>query len=212
MTPTRASAQRRFRAPRNDNRRQLLLDAAARCFAGGYHGTSMRDIAKATGMLPGSIYYHFTSKEELLLAVYEHGVKRIAERVDAAIERETEPWGKLEAAAVAHLEALLRQSDYTRVMIRVPPEEAGGVAERLRELRDQYEERFRRLVAELPLPPRVDRRYFRLLLIGGLNWSHVWYRPGKDAPATIARRMLAVIRQQLEPARVGAAAVAVCAT
>ena len=36
-------------------------------------------------MLPGSIYYHFPSKEEMLLAVYEEGLRHIAERVDAAV-------------------------------------------------------------------------------------------------------------------------------
>src|ERR1700752_2149636 len=62
------------RAPRQDNRRVQLLDAAARLFRErGFHATSMRDIAKAVGMLSGSIYYHFNSKEEMLLAVYEEG-------------------------------------------------------------------------------------------------------------------------------------------
>ena len=48
----------------------------------------MRDIAKAVGMLSGSIYYHFDSKEGMLLAVYEEGERRVAEAVDAAIAGE----------------------------------------------------------------------------------------------------------------------------
>ena len=40
--------------PRADNRLPLILDAAAKLFAGkGYGATSMRDIAGAVGMLPG---------------------------------------------------------------------------------------------------------------------------------------------------------------
>ena len=71
------------RTPRQDNRRLQLLDAAARLFNDrGFHATSMRDIAKEVGMLSGSIYYHFQSKEEMLLAVYEQGMQRIAEEVD----------------------------------------------------------------------------------------------------------------------------------
>lgn len=38
----------------------------------GYHATSMADIGKACGLLKGSIYHHFTSKEVLALAVMEH--------------------------------------------------------------------------------------------------------------------------------------------
>ena len=187
------------RAPRQDNRRQQLLDVAARLFRErGYHVTSMRDIAHEVGMLSGSIYYHFSSKEELLLAVYEEGLRHIAEQVDAAVAERNTPWERLEAGCAAHLEALLELSDYTQVMIRVLPPEGGKVAERLLELRDQYEARFRELIDALALPEEADRRYLRLLLMGGLNWSHVWYRPGGDTPAVIAHRMIDLLRQQLD--------------
>jgi AcrR family transcriptional regulator len=189
------------RAPRQDNRRQQLLDVAARLFRErGYHVTSMRDIAHAVGMLSGSIYYHFSSKEELLLAVYEEGLRHIAEQVDAAVAERNTPWERLEAGCAAHLEALLELSDYTQVMIRVLPPEGGKVAERLLELRDQYEARFRKLIDALALPEAADRRYLRLLLMGGLNWSHVWYRPGGDTPAVIAHRMIDLLRQRLDRA------------
>jgi TetR/AcrR family transcriptional regulator, cholesterol catabolism regulator len=189
------------RAPRQDNRRQQLLDVAARLFRErGYHVNSMRDIAREVGMLSGSIYYHFPSKEEMLLAVYEEGLRHIAERVDAAVARQQTPWERLEAGCTAHLEALLELSDYTQVMIRVLPPEGGKVAERLLELRDRYEARFRVLIDALALPEPADRRYLRLLLMGGLNWSHVWYHPGGDTPAIIAHRMIDLLRQRLDRA------------
>ena len=190
------------RAPRQDNRRQQLLDVAARLFRErGYHVTSMRDIAHEVGMLSGSIYYHFPSKEELLLAVYEEGLRHIAAQVDAAVAAEGTPWERLEAGCAAHLEALLELSDYTQVMIRVLPPEGGKVAERLLELRDRYEARFRELIDALELPDSADRRYLRLLLMGGLNWSHVWYHPGGDPPRAIAHRMIDLLRRGLEQAR-----------
>ena len=61
----------------------------------------MRDIAKAVDMLPGSIYYHFSSKDELLVTVYEQGVRRISEKVDTAASAETDPWRRLEAASIS---------------------------------------------------------------------------------------------------------------
>jgi len=189
------------RAPRQDNRRQQLLDVAARLFRErGFHVTSMRDIAREVGMLSGSIYYHFPSKEEMLLAVYEEGLRHIAEQVDAAVAGQVTPWERLEAGCTAHLEALLELSDYTQVMIRVLPPEGGKVAERLLELRDQYEARFRDLIDALALPETADRRYLRLLLMGGLNWSHVWYHPGGDTPAIIAHRMIDLLRKRLDRA------------
>ena len=79
-------------AKRRDNRRGRILDAAAVEFArSGYSATSVRDIAAAAGILPGSMYYHFASKEDLLAAVHAAGIRRIKERVLAAIETATIP-------------------------------------------------------------------------------------------------------------------------
>lgn len=185
------------RAPRHDNRRQDLLDAAAGLICRrGYHAASMRDIARATDMLPGSIYYHFASKEELLLAIYAEGVRSIAARVDAAVARATDPMKRLEAACVAHLEMLLADSDYAQVVVRVLPDDVPAVSARLTALRDDYEDRFRALIAALALP-RTRRRYARLTLLGALNGAQAWYRAGGDPPARIARRVLECLREPL---------------
>jgi AcrR family transcriptional regulator len=186
------------RGPRQDNRRAQLLDAAARLFSErGFHATSMRDIAKAVGMLSGSIYYHFESKDEMLLAVCEEGISRVGAAVEQAVAAETEPWARLEAACAAHLRGLVTHRDYTRVMIQATPEEANGAGDRIRELRRGYEARFRELIDKLSLPPEADRHYLRLLLFGALNWSLVWYRPGGDPPETVAKRFVDMLRSPL---------------
>ena len=186
------------RAPRADNRLPLILDAAAQLFrTQGFAGTSVRDIVRAVGMLPGSLYYHFAAKEDLLAEVYAEGVRRISARVRAAIERHDEPWARLEAACVAHLEAILEDDDYAQVVIRVRPADVPAAKARLTALRDEYEAIFTRLVAGLPLPRGVDRRTLRLMLLGALNWSQTWYHPGRDTPRTIARRFVALLRAPL---------------
>lgn len=53
-------------------RQQELLDLARRLFSTyGYATTSMRDLAEAAGVLPGSLYAHFRSKSEILAAIFE---------------------------------------------------------------------------------------------------------------------------------------------
>jgi hypothetical protein len=46
--------------------------------------------------------------------------------------------------------------------------------------------------------PGVDRSYLRLTLLGAINWTLIWYRPGGDSPATIARQIVALIRHGAE--------------
>lgn len=193
--PTMTQLQR---APRADNRLPKLLDEAARLFgAQGFHGTSIRDIVRAVEMLPGSIYYHFATKDLLLAAVYAEGVRRISERVTAAVEAKTDPWERLEVACIAHLEALLAENHYAQVVIRVQPTDVPAVASQLVGYRDGYERVFVELVAQLPVTRGVDRKSLRLLLLGALNWTLTWYRPGRDDPRAIAKRFVTLLHQPI---------------
>jgi AcrR family transcriptional regulator len=188
------------RQPHGDSRAPLVLDAAARLFCRrGYEGTSVRDIAQAAGMLPGSLYCHFATKDDLLVAVYLRGVERICAAVQAAVQRRADPWARLEAAGVAHLEMLLRDDDYARVVVRVRPADVPAAAARLVAQRDRYESIWAALVAALPLPHGTDRHALRLMLLGALNWSQNWYRAdGAATPRTLARRFIALLRQGLQ--------------
>ena len=183
------------RAPRIDSRRQNVLDAAARLFGrNGFAGATVRDIAAAAGMLPGSIYYHFPSKEDLLVAVYEEGVDRIVRTVEKAINRRRAPWKRLEAACRAHLESVLDRSDYALVVVRVHPGDVPAATSRLTALRDGYEALFRDLVDDLDLAGPARAKYARLMLIGTMNWTQTWYHAGDDTPEAIARHFVAVLR------------------
>jgi AcrR family transcriptional regulator len=52
-----------------DTRRRILAAAAELFVERGYAGTSIRDISERLGMTKGSLYYHFTAKEEVLVAL-----------------------------------------------------------------------------------------------------------------------------------------------
>ncbi len=183
------------RPVREGNRKRALMDAAAKLFATqGYRATTIRDIAGAVAMLPGSVYYHFPSKEHLLLAIYREAVEGISARIDAALDGLDDPWDRLEAAATAHLDAILDESAYAKVMVRVLPEDGREIAADLTRARDDYERRFQGLIAELDLPDGVSAGILRVMMLGALNWSQVWYRSGGETPANIARNFLKVVK------------------
>lgn len=68
--------ERSFQKPATDTR-AAVIRAAAELFAkGGYAGTSISAIRKASGVLPSSMYWEFGSKEGILAAVLEESASR----------------------------------------------------------------------------------------------------------------------------------------
>ncbi|MCA9565799.1 MAG: TetR/AcrR family transcriptional regulator [Myxococcales bacterium] len=59
-----------------------ILEAAFHCFAGsGYHGTSLKEVAKAAGVSKALIHYHFETKESLLMELEEQTYQEVADAV-----------------------------------------------------------------------------------------------------------------------------------
>ena len=188
-------------------RREQLISAAARVIgAKGYERASLQEICAAAGILPGSLYYHFKSKEDLFIKVHAEGFCQLNEAVDRAVAAESDPWRRLEAACAAHLELLVASDDVslvagTSLFHLAEP----ALQRRLNRDRIAYEERFRAMIAALPLPREVDQTLLRLTLFGALNWTRVWYQPGRKTPAEIARHLVhTVMRQSLDlsPSRI----------
>jgi AcrR family transcriptional regulator len=170
-----------MRVKRNDeaNRRDQLIRASARLFREkGYDGTSVRDIAAATGMQSGSWVYHFRTKQDILAAVMEEGLARALERIEAIAVLELEPREKFRALVRTHLENLLGPGqDFIPVLLYEwrslePSQRSRVVAPQKR-----YEQAWTDVIHELQargdwaLPTRADR----LLMFGALNWIAHWY-------------------------------------
>ena len=166
--------------PRANNRVEALLDAAAVLFASqGYHRTTIRDITSAIGMGPGSSYYHFSSKAEMLLAVYEEGDptgRGLVSTTRWPRRRRSSPWGRLEAALTGHIAAVLDPSAYARTIVAVLPERRARAQRRDHRTRDGYESQWRR-PDRRPRRP-VDAGLLRVFLLGAANSTQVWYRDG----------------------------------
>ncbi len=199
---TRASASDAAGNPnfqRSDNRRAQVIAAAARQLReNGYAATSMRKIASEAGILAGSIYYHFLSKEDLMSAVHDEGLKQINASVRRAMEKESDPWLRLEAACAAHMGAILEADDFAGVVLADISRVSPDLQKLLNEQRNSYEEVFRQLIDELDLPASVDRSLFRLNLLGALNYAPRWYKPNRQTPEEIARTFVRTLRAGVE--------------
>lgn len=198
--PAEKDASGKGQRPRRRNKREDVLKKASELIARhGFDGTSMREIAAAVDMLPGSLYYHFPSKEDMLLAVHERVVNDMVADTEAAIAKGKTPWERLEYAAIAHLKALLGSGN---LMTIISPNFAEGREElniKLKAHRNEYEEIFKSLFDDIKVPENVDRGLLRLQLLGALNWVPVWYDPKqKSCPKVIAKAFVQTIRNDAE--------------
>lgn len=193
--------------------RRLILDTAARLLrSGGYHQTTLREIAEAVGIRKASLYYHFASKEEIVEAVVNDGVRFVHEAVVAALAAAVDapPRIRLEAAIRAHLTALHGHGDYTSASIKVFTFGETPTPESVRRVRRAYEDVWRGLVAEMQeagtLPPQRSPDAMRLFLLGALNGSIDWYRPERFDVAALASEFAALIAhgEQGDAALIGA--------
>ncbi len=163
--------------------RQRVLEAAAWLFhRQGYRETTLRDIATASAMKAGSIYYHFDSKEQLLAAVLETGIERItADFVEAAraMPVDVAPRERLRRHVLAHLEALFIHGPFTTSHVTVFKNAPNAVRALAIPSRDAYEARwaelFDRFATEAVLKPGVDLALQRVLLLSTANATLDWF-------------------------------------
>jgi AcrR family transcriptional regulator len=180
--------------------REHLLAVAVREFSRkGFARTSVRDIAQAAGIQPGSLYHHFASKDDLFVAAHSAGMREVTRLVEAATARSHDPWERLEIAFTVHIRHLISGNDLTvwtgaSLFLFESPE----MQRQLRAERDRFEAVYRRLIADLPLPAGIDRSLLRLQLLGALNWTRTWYRPGKRSATEIAAHLVKLLRVPLQ--------------
>lgn len=91
-------------------REDLILQVAEEVLEEkGYYETSMDEIAARVGIAKGTIYTHFSSKEELVASIFARDMQQFMQGIDRILESEQTPRAKLE-----DLMASLHDGIYTR--------------------------------------------------------------------------------------------------
>lgn len=93
--------------PEAPSRRDELLAIAAEQFAQrGFRGTTVRHIADAAGILSGSLYHHFDSKESMVDEILRTFQDDLFGRYDEILASSADPRAKLEQAVRVSFEAI----------------------------------------------------------------------------------------------------------
>ncbi|GAA0928095.1 helix-turn-helix domain-containing protein [Streptomyces thermoalcalitolerans] len=88
---------------RRGNTRQRILDVALELFAEqGYEKTSLREIAERLGVTKAALYYHFKTKEEILVSLFESLTRPMEELIE---------WGRRQPHTLETKQEILRRYD-----------------------------------------------------------------------------------------------------
>ncbi|EME65493.1 MULTISPECIES: TetR/AcrR family transcriptional regulator [Rhodococcus] len=193
MTPPRDDAAK-------SGRRAELLDIAAELFASrGVRATTVRDIADAAGILSGSLYHHFDSKESMVDEILRGFLDDLFGRYREIVASGSDSRATLEALITASYESI----DKSHAAVAIYQDEAKRLVENERfsyisdrntEFRDLWVGVIERGIADGTFRPDVDvELVFRFLR--DTVWVAVrWYRPGGTLTADkVAQQYLSIV-------------------
>ncbi|WP_428934399.1 TetR/AcrR family transcriptional regulator [Streptomyces sp. ACT015] len=196
--PQVTAAERPTAAARD--RRREILDTAAEVFAEqGYNATTVRKIADHAGMLAGSLYYHFDSKESMLEEILRTFLDELWSGYDTVLAAGLGPRATLEALVTESF----REIDRHRAAVAIFQKESRQlVAQDRFEFLAASQRRFEKAWLAT-LERGVAERVFRADLDVRLTYRFVrdtvwvaasWYRPGgQHSPEEIARQYLSMV-------------------
>ncbi len=188
----------------SSDRREQILDIAARLIARrGYSATTVRDIADEAGILSGSLYHHFSSKEAILQEILRNFMTGLLERFEEIVAEDGTPrvvLDKLVAHAFATIESQpdavgLYQNELSFLAKQPGFEFVQENSIRIEEIwLGQLQEGQRVGVFRDSLDAGIMYRFIRDAV-----WSSVgWYRPGRGHTAeSLTENFLELLHQGL---------------
>lgn len=185
--PRVATRRRRLPSRRSGAKKQQILEAAARVFRQkGYDRATLRDIANEAGLLPGSLYYHIRSKEDLLRQVVEQPIRELYGQLEDLVVAEAPAADKLARALAMHLRAF--DTHYPSLFVYLQNLlQVDAMRRPLHQQAKRYEECWQQLLIQGiqrgEFPPDLDVKIAVFAILGMCNWMHRWYR--QDARLSI---------------------------
>ncbi len=167
-----------------DRRRETLRAVAARVFASrGYDRTSMRDLARESGMSLAGMYYYVRGKEDLLFEIQKSVFERVRQGAEAALASAgANAEERLQAFIRHHVRFFASHMDEMKVLSHEAESLTGERLEEVRALKRVYVDLCEGLLADLDAQrgagaERVSRHVPAYLLFGMMNWIYTWYDP-----------------------------------
>jgi AcrR family transcriptional regulator len=103
---------------RDENKRTAILQASKMLFAQkGFLGTSISDIVRETGMMVGTIYTYFKSKEEIVRVIVEEGWQELYGRIEKDLAEARRPRQQVKALIESVMPGILADVDFVSILL-----------------------------------------------------------------------------------------------
>jgi AcrR family transcriptional regulator len=170
------------------NRDAEVVDAAVQVFwKRGYAGASVQEIADIVGVLKGSLYHYFGSKEELLARIFQEAYEE-SEKVMASVsDLENPPLDRLRIYLDRYIKHFLDYPERAQLYFRDWRYLTGPYLERVVQQRRTYNHFVRVMIEEArdrgEIDSEIDTRAATSFILGAIHNIAEWYR--KDIGDTV---------------------------
>ena len=170
----------RARADDYDDKTRAILDSAAVLFARtGYPNAKMQDIAKACGASKSMLYHYFPAKDDLLFAMLKEHLEHLIDSIEEIRRAPLVPKKRFTAFVESYVQKSSQSRRRNVVAINdikyLPKAQQTPLLELETEvvrLTSEFLKEVNRNLEETLYKP------YTMMLVGMLNWTDVWFRPG----------------------------------
>jgi len=186
--------------PDHSARDLLFKTAIALMSKKGYHGTSMSDLEKGSGLGRSSIYHYVRSKEALLAEICDASTRRQASIAKAIVDAEEPPRTQLFMLIEALVTEIVENRDRALVSLREFHFLKGDYRKSVVANRTEYEGHWRTVLQRCIDEKLIDgfSEFDLNATLGMVNFSAVWmHRAPQESPQRMAERFTALIMKGL---------------
>ena len=98
--------------------KRKIFETSMKLFAEkGYDATSIEDITETVGVAKGTLYYHFTSKEEIFDFLIEEGIKLLQNSVDIKISKYSNYLDKIKAIVLIQIKIVNKYENLINIIL-----------------------------------------------------------------------------------------------
>lgn len=98
--------------------KRKIFETAMKLFAEkGYDATSIEEITATVGVAKGTLYYHFSSKEEIYKFLIEEGMKLLRNSIQIKTVQLSNPIAKLKAVIIIQLKVIMKYDEFITILL-----------------------------------------------------------------------------------------------